>query len=242
MACLFDTAFLLSAAFITLYLCARGRIKSRAVSLVFAAAALGILLVGKTAFDRKRYLRHKEKLRQKAEAEARAIKLMTEPGLLSGLPLEEGVAVIEKTDILTADDILDAVKKHGLPLVAVTPALPTERARAVLGGFGGKVRIRTPEEHFKDEIKKLIPVSEQETDDAIIKKYGRLTRRPKLDLSVFRLTRDRAAKYALVGAGLTALSFFSRFALYFRLTASVCLALAALFFGMRSLKRDKSEY
>ncbi|MCR5808022.1 MAG: hypothetical protein K6G56_00515 [Clostridiales bacterium] len=231
----FDSVFMLAATFLILYLCAAGRLKSREAAAVFAAFSCGMLLVSKLGIDRERLKRHERKLRLSAENAVRERRLTLDPSLLRAKAGSD-VFLIPKADELTADDLLEAVRERGLPLTVLTAAEPTKRARSLAASLGEKLNIVTPAEYFGEELKELIPVSEEETDSELAAEYGALVKKPGFDISRFGLRGGRAAKYAAVGAALMALSFFTRYPLYFRLTSSVCLGLAAVFFASKTIK------
>ena len=114
----------------------------------------------------------------------------------------EGEFIHRRTDSLTSDDIAEAVKKAGLPVTIVTLAEPTNAASELIKLSCGQIETVSAQERAGAQLCSLFPVSEEEAKKTAVAMNGGCLKRFSLKKSVFALTRERALKYAAVGAGL----------------------------------------
>lgn len=172
--------------------------------------------------QRERFVRHKLKMRSDAREAAALFKARFDPDRLYALiKPQKGVVAAAKTDLLSADDITEAVRENGLPLKLVTLAEPTEKAAALIERSDNGISIVSPQEHLGIALEILYPVSEEEIDDEIIRSHREMNEKRSLGEIFLTVSRKRAVKYLLVGGGLFLFSFFMHHRLYYRLIACV---------------------
>ena len=188
---------------------------------------------------RELYARHRKKLLSSAEKSAARLKFLLEPERLFDLIRpSDGVFVHRGTDRLSAADIADAARACGRDVTIVTAARPTETAAELIRLSGG-VTLVTPEEHIGKSLCEVYPVTKEERNKAAAAELRGSRRRASFKESVLALSKERALKYFSVGAGLYLFSFFVRYAIYYRVIASISISLGAIVFAGSRLKRKE---
>lgn len=207
----------------TLYILIRPHMGSRTVSaaaalLAFASAAFVYAAIRKELFSR--YVRDRYAW---AEKGSKKLALLLR---LDSLDAPPGARLCRSSEALTADDVLEAVRESPNGAVIISAAEPTARAEALLKTLGGRVKLIPAEEYFADEMENH-RVSDEEIASFIISQRRRRPRR--LSAREFRASfRTRPGAYLALGAGLFAMSFITRHALYFRVVSWLCASAGAL--------------
>lgn len=238
---IFDAAFLWLIAAFAVYIAVRTRLKNRAAALLAAGAIIIEAFALWLAADRKLLARRERAFRERARREAAEAKLRLEPSPVLLKACEAGAVVSDKTDVLTCDDLRLLLPRafdgaEGLTLVSF--AKPTEAAEEFLSALPYEVKLVSPCEFLGKTQEELAPVSDDETDGFIIRKYG-LKKRPRIKAGLLALSRERAAKYAAAGFGLMLLSLFMRYSLLYRLMGSLTLSLSAGIFAIEAMRGAK---
>lgn len=238
---LFDTAFIMLMVFAALYIAARARQQSRASSLLTSSAASLAVFAIYRIVDGELLKRKTRKLRLKARNEAAKRKLLLAPEkALDMIEKSDSVRVFPNIDTITADELRGVIGRAESPLTVASFAKPTEMAKELLDALDN-VRLVSPLELIEKTAEELVPVTENDIDRELIIKYGRLIRKPALPSGLFRITKERAGKYAAVGSGLMLLSLFMRYSIWFRLMGSISLSLAAAFFAFDTIKKAEAN-
>ena len=238
----FDAAFMLAVVFVLFSLVLRPYFQSRAVSRAAALICAGLVFVVFAIVDRELLLRHEKKLRDKTRREIAENKLLLEPEkLLDRINESEGVIVIRKTDLMTADDIRDAARSARAGFTVVSLAEPTENAKRLISSLCCRAKVVTPQDYLDTDPNDVFPVSDEEIDAAILEKYGDLIKKPTFPKELFRIAKHRGAKYAAVGAALTLASLFVKYPLYYRIMGSAALSIAAWSFAADTARKVLSN-
>lgn len=233
-----DFAFTAIIVLLALYLFVRphfrNRIAAEAVTVVCGAMALCIYRI----VDVELLRRSVKKLREETRREVSMSRLLLDPdGLFGRIPKEKGIYIVKSLEAVTADDVKAALGASGDAVTIVTFAKPTEAAKRLIECSGAEVSFTAPHEYLGLDPLRLYPANEEEIDAAIIKKHGGLLKKPRITRAVFALTRERAVKYLAVGAGLLLFSFFARYAVYYRILASLSLSVGAYVFAAEEIKK-----
>ncbi len=237
-AVLFDTLALSGLLLLALYLLALSELKNGARAFACASLAFTGIAAVLRFIMRGRFAVHRQKLLREARRNARRLRVMLEPEkLFDRIVPREGEFIHRRTDSLTSDDIAEAVKQAGLPVTIVTLAEPTNAASELIKLSCGQIETVSAQERAGAQLCSLFPVSEEEAKKTAVAMNGGCLKRFSLKKSVFALTRERALKYAAVGAGLYACSFFVKYALYYRIAASLALCIGAGVFAFEGLKK-----
>jgi hypothetical protein len=236
---IFDAVFIWLAIFGALYLAARSKLKNGAAALLFALSSFALAFTVWLAAYREAMCRKEEKLRAKARRGAAEAKLMLDPSPVLLKAVEAGAFVIGSTDLITSDELRRALEHSGEgKLTLVSFGKPTEAAREFLSALPYEVKLMTPCDFLGRAPEELAPVSEEELDGFLIRRYGK-KERPDLKAGLLALSRGRAAKYAAAGIGLMLLSFFVRYSLLYRLMGSLTLSLGAGIFALETIRDAK---
>lgn len=238
----FDCVFLTAASFSGVYLAVRPYYHNRtaAVLLSFVITSLAVLVffsVRSILFER-----HIGKMRRSARDEIVDLKLRTDPArerLLSSS--DSSVFVSSSVDAPTADEIKTAYLTCARPVKFVAFAEPTDAAKKLISALSD-ITVVSPREFLGSAVTTSIDVEESEIDALLIRKYGKSIAPPKIRKELFVLSRERAMKYVLLGTALMLLSFFMRYALYYRTVASIVLGIGAAVFAKDAhMKRIKEK-
>ena len=241
-AVVFDAVFIWAIILLSLRIALIPRIKASAPAWCAAAFLTAALFLLWRLIDRERFTRHKLKLRVEAKAAAAKRKAERSPErLYSLIEPERGVAVIRKTDLLTADDIVAAIRENGLPVKIVTLAEPTEKAKGMIAGSNDYITLLTPQEHTGTELDELYPVTENETDDEIISSHASLIERRSFKEIFLAVSRQRAVKYLLVGGGLFLFSFVMGRRLYYRMLAALSAGAGSIMLAIEAAGNAAAE-
>ncbi len=241
-AVVFDAVFIWAIVFASIRVTLAPSIRNGIAAWLAAAFFTLTLFFTARVVQRERFVRHRLKLRLEArEALALSMAERDPERILKLIPKEKGVAVSLKTDILTTDDVYSAVRENGLPLTIVTFAKPTEKAAQTAQRYGGALRIVPPQEMLGIGIEKLCPVTEQEIDDEVIRTHRELIERRGLKEIFLAVSRKRAVKYLLVGAGLYLFSFIMGRGLYYRIIASVSVTAGGIMLALDAAGKTAGE-
>ena len=237
MASALDSLLIGAAVLAALYLAVRPHFESRLAS-AFISAACGVMVfIAVRAIDGERYSRHEKRMRTEAEAEIRSIKLLLSPeAALKALPMNGNACFSGSAEGLDADELIGFLNSHERPLTIIAVSKPTENAERLINTLDGIEVV--PIEKCGADLRAVYPVSETEIDEYIIKKHGELLKKPRISGALFALTKERAIKYLAVGAALMLLSFFVRYAVYYRLIASLTLGIGSYVFAADAYKRS----
>ena len=241
-AVVFDAVFIWMIVLLAIRISLIPRIKADFTAWCAAAFTTAALFLLWRVFDRERFTRHRLKLRMEAREAAAERKAERSPEKLFALiEPSPGVAVIEKTDLITSDDIVGAIGRIGLPVTVVTLASPTEKAAALIAGSGGEIRIVTPQEHTGTELTELYPVSEKEIDDDIVRSHASLIERRSFREIFLAVSKQRAVKYLLVGGGLFLFSFVMGRRIYYRMLAALSAGAGSVMLALEAAKNAAAE-
>lgn len=220
-----DAAIFGSAAFTALYFAVRPRFSDPRAAL---ALSLGLFFAGVPLYiagDRALSLRRIEKHRRSArEAVASRKLLASSKALLESIPDSPTTAVSLSVDSLTADEVLRALSLPSPFVSLVAAAKPTPAAEALIADASRRLRTVSPYEYLGISPEEAVAVSEEETDAELIKKHSALLKRPSVFRGLAAFSRERAAKFVWLGAGLLIASFFVRYPLYYRAAASAVMS------------------
>ena len=233
-----DFTFTAVIVLLALYLCVRphfrNRVAAEALTVVCGALALCIYRI----VDGELLRRSVKKLREETRREISMSRLLLDPdGLFDRITCEKGVFTVKSLEAVTSDDVKAALGTGGDAITIVTFAKPTEAAMRLIECSRAEVSFIAPHDYLGLDPEKLFPAGEEDIDAAIIKKYGSLLKKPHITKAVFALTRERAIKYLAVGAGLMLFSLFARYAVYYRILASLSLSVGAYVFAAEELKK-----
>ncbi|MCR5610932.1 MAG: hypothetical protein K6F68_03770 [Clostridiales bacterium] len=233
----FDSVFLCAASFFGVYLAVRPHFRNRTAAAAISVIVLSLAVLVFIAVRRFLFERHVEKMRREAEDELFGLKLIMEPELDSLLsPHDPSVYISRSIDALTADEVKNAYLACEKPVTVIAFAEPTEAAKKLLGSLSD-IAVKTPVEYFGRERLGFVKAGESEIDAQIIKKHGGICKRPALRKELFKISKERASKYLLLGFALMLMSFFMRFAVYYRTAASVILGVGTAVFALDAYKK-----
>ncbi|MBO4384671.1 MAG: hypothetical protein J5854_04550 [Clostridia bacterium] len=228
----FDCVFLSAAAFSGAYLAVRPHFANRTAALTvsFVTLALGALVF--IAVRRALFEKHRANMRRAAREELIDLKLVMEPDPFgSSAGSDRRVYVSRSIDALSADEVKAAYLSSEKPLTIVAFSKPTEAAERLLSELPD-VSVKTPRDHLGEKAAESIRIEESEIDARIVRKHGSICRRPRIKKELFALSKERAVKYILLGGVLMLMSFFMRYAVYYRTLASITLTAGASVFAV----------
>lgn len=240
-AVLLDTAATGILIFLALYLLALSKLRNGVIAfaaalLAFSGACAIIMIV-----RRERFSSHRERLLCEARRQARRLDMMLAPEkVFERIEVSEGEYLHRSTDRLSSDDVAAAVKTAGLPLTIITFAEPTDAAAELIKLSCGRIRLVSPEERLGQELPELFPVTDEEAKKTTVAMHGGCLKKASLKKGVIALTKERAVKYAAVGAGLYAMSFIVRYALYYRIIACIAMSIGAWVFAAERLAKIRT--
>lgn len=238
---IFDCFFLCSASFFGIYLAVRPHFKNRTAAGVISSTVLALAVLVFIAVRRMLFERHVERMRRSAREEVFSAKLLMEPGIEKLLSSSDpSVFVSRSVDALSADEVKEAYLTREKPVTVVAFAEPTDAAKKLIAELSG-LTVKTPLEHFGREKLGFITVDESETDAHLLRKHSGICAGPRFRKELFVLKRERAAKYVLLGAALMLMSFFMRYAVYYRTVASIVLSIGASVFAADAFKKNSKE-
>ena len=234
----FDLCFALLTAAFALYICIRPHFESRAAARLVTGICLALLAVIWKAAENELFIRHIKRLRGRKKEQISKARL-TVRMYERFLSREEGpgVYVSRSVESLSADEVITALKTRSLPVTVISCAEPTEKAAELINALGNEVRFKKltpPESAWQCE-----EVTESDTDAALIMEHS--SKKLVGIKGILKLPRGRAFTYFSIAAGLFALSFITRYALYYRLTASISAGIGGLIFLWESAKKERQR-
>ena len=219
---------------IVFWLAVRTKFRNLSVSLLLTAALIALFGVIRKAAVNALMKRHIKGLRTAAAEETKIIKATLDIEELLSEITDRNVYKCASTESVTADDVL-AAHRAGCDTIA-SLASPTEEATRLMGYLN--VKTVSPFDMPRCTAAKKYRATKEETDERLIKEYGRNNKKNASDklrgLRVF--SRERSFRYILTGAGLLLLSFFVRYSLYYRLLGSLSMSLGAAVFAFETAK------
>ena len=238
LACAFDTGFALFTSAFALYICVRPRFKSSSAAWLVTLICLAAAALLWKAAEKELFARHVKRLRLKKKKQIALAKMLAEGAAFEGGKAEPGKYYARSIEALTADDVLAALRSGQKPVTIVSAAEPTKKAKELISSFAGAVRLEKAK--LLSPSSPMPPVTEEETDEAVLWEYPARKRPVFKELS--ELARERPFMYFCLAGGLFVLSFFVRYALYFRLMASAAAGTgsAVLFFNKTKKEADKT--
>lgn len=237
LAAIIDRAFFAALASLAAFFVTSGLGAGDKAALFVALDACAVYLIIAGRINKIRLKTHIEKSRRRMRSKLFEEKLLLAPdaqleSLRAGVQRELGcekVEIIRRVAPLTEDDILDRVRNirafepSSTELTVVSLSEPTHRAAE----FASQLRcprVKLISAQNVDTLVQVFPVTENEIDAALISDVEHRPRRSALISS--ELLAGSAAKYAALGAALTALSFFIGYSAYVRAFGILCLGLA----------------
>ena len=241
-----DVIFFSILRFCAAYFILRQWLKSRTLCLFSALILTAVLFFVSKIIKRNRFEKYKEKLIKDTEKELikRRLILMDRDEYRKTVEqvFKDDCIIIQSAEPVTADRVFESVRKgikrggKALPIISIEP-FGDEAAE-----IAGQLEKYGPELIQAQDIpgiREQMQISQSETEEAIIQKFGKKKRR-RIDLSS-ALLPERAKKYFALGIMLLLLSFVMSFGVYMRLSASAAFAAAGLVFFVNLAKKNKGS-